>query len=358
MLQLDFEPCHKSGLPWYIITIEAHSAMCPIKYKNPSELASQLNTHMPPKPKNQRKLNNWFYLCIDDGKSSAGLPSSKNREELVRETEKHVVHISNKNTKIRDYFMDESLFRNNSPGANDEIVVLAKGWRGDEWNYSKCDEMIDTCVDHAKKSEIIGLNQTVGRLFGCTVLVRRGYRAYGYYRCNRCNQTWTSAYSFKNFKQSCKSCEIMMFAHKRCVRSGEAVKTEGQGRHLQENCERCIKGLKCTALISERNSYHPKPQYVQPKPKYAQPKPQYVQPKPQYVKPKPQYNPPKPQYVNTSNPVKPKSVSKTAVQAPTRKTASYSSTHQYLIRQPINTVIRSPTPVAKKPKNNGFCSIQ
>ena len=90
--------------------------------KNPSELASQLNKHMPPKPKNQRRLNNWFYLCIDDGKSSAGLPSSVNREELVRESEKHVVHISNKNTKIREYFMDESLFRNNSPGGNDELV--------------------------------------------------------------------------------------------------------------------------------------------------------------------------------------------------------------------------------------------
>jgi len=213
-------------------------------------------------PKNQREPNicyNWFYLCTDDGRSAAGLPSLNNREEMVRDSEKIVVHLSNKNKKIREYFMDESLFRNHYPGENDEIIILAKGWRGQEWNLNRRDEMIDTCMDHAKKSEIIGLNQNVSRLLGCTVIVRRGYRGYGYYQCEECHQNWTSAYSFKNFKQSCKNCEIMMFAYKRHVRNGEAVKKEGQGRHLQENCERCIKGLKCTALISERSNYQKQP---------------------------------------------------------------------------------------------------
>ena len=135
----------------------------------------------------------------------------------------------------------------------------------------------------------------------------------------------------------------MMFAYKRCVRSGEAVKKEGQGRHLQENCERCIKGLKCTALTSERNNYQPKHQYVHKTP----------------IKPKP------------------KNVYKKPVQAPARRTASFSNStassdtssqiyDPYEDYDPydyghyeINAGSSSKTTSGtKKPKNNGCCSIQ
>ena len=80
---------------------------------------------------------------------------------------------------------------------DDEIIIVARGWKGNEWNSKRQQNMVEKCMESAKGSQIFDPDDSVKKILGSTIIVRRGYRAFGHFKCPHCPKKWSSGHVYK-----------------------------------------------------------------------------------------------------------------------------------------------------------------